>query len=117
MRDRHDVMKISKGARRTIFRLEDGSLVVVVSPKWPGWQVSIRMPPLPLRTFMSRDAAERHAAYFANRACAQSAGYVVHATADGRFAFKRPDGTRAGQPYESESDAWSAACADSLARR
>jgi hypothetical protein len=109
-------MKISKGKKRTTFRLDDGSVIVVVAPKWPGWQVSIKIPPLPLRTFMSRAAAEQHAAYFASRACAQGAGYTVHPTADGRFTFKRPDGTRAGQPHNSESDAWSAACADSATR-
>lgn len=109
-------MKISKGRRRTTFRLDSEAVVAVVTPKWPGWQVQIDVPPLPPRFFTNRIAAEQHAAHFARRACAEAAGYTVRATADGTFAVMRADGTPAEPPQQTESDAWSAAYADSVAR-
>jgi hypothetical protein len=109
-------MKISKGIRRTAFRTGTGAVVALVTPKWPGWQVKIKVPPLPVRFFLERGDAEQHAAHFARRACAQAAGYAVHATADGRFAVTRPDGTPVDPPQASEGDAWSAAFADSVER-
>jgi hypothetical protein len=109
-------MKISKGMRRTIFRLDTGAVAAVVTPKWPGWQARIEMPPLPARFFLKRGDAEQHAAHFARRAGAQAAGYAVRATVDGRFAVTRPDGTPVEPPQTNEGDAWSAAFADSVAR-
>ena len=109
-------MKIVRGMRRTTYRLDTGEVIVVVTPKWPGWQAKIAVPPLPVRSFGNRAAAEQHAAHFARRACAQADGYAVRATVDGCFAVARPDGTPVEPSQNTEGDAWSAAYADSVTR-
>jgi hypothetical protein len=106
-------MKIDKNRRRTIFSRDDGTLIAVVTRSWPRWQVRISTPPLAPRYFIRRDAAERHAVNFATKAAARARGYSVGRTADGRFAFKRPDGALHNVPQITESGAWFAAYADS----
>jgi hypothetical protein len=106
-------MKISKTARRTIYRLKTGEVIVTVSPKWPGWQVNVAIPPLSMRSFANRPAAEDHATYFAVRACAQADGYTVRRVESGRFAVAGPDGAPVEPTYETEGEAWAAAYRDS----
>ena len=107
-------MKIDKNKRRTTFsRRDDGTVIAAVTQSWPRWQASISIPPRPPRYFAKRDAAERHAVYYAHRAAAQARGYHVEKTADGRFTFKRRDGALHDMPQITESDAWFAAYTDS----
>jgi hypothetical protein len=110
-------MKIDKNRRRTTLSLDDGTVIAVVTRKWPRWKTKVNVPPLAPRYFGNQDAAERHAVYFAYRAAAKASGYAVDRTADDRFAFKRPDGTLHDVPQITESGAWFAAYAESTLRR
>jgi len=104
-------MIVTKTTKRSTYSFANGTNIAVVTP---GWRVKIFIPPLPLRNFTNRSAAEQHAAYFAHRACAQAAGYSVHRSEHGRYAFTRPDGSAMNHStHVTEGGAWFAAHTDS----
>jgi hypothetical protein len=107
-------MKTVTSTHSTVYSFDDGTVIATTTQYRFSWRVRVNIPPLPLRTFANRAAAEHHAGYFARRAAAEAGGYTIHRSADGRFAFRRPDGTPIEPPtHLTESDAWIAAYADS----